>query len=138
MKDLRFHLHTLANEFVSSILDAMKTAPLVELVDSPAASRTNGVAAKRGRGRPPANDQSFGASASPLRARRRRASSEEIQGLKDQVLATAKQLGPGFSKRDVSKKTKSKIDLSRILALLVAEGKLRKKGDRRLARYSTE
>jgi hypothetical protein len=54
--------------------------------------------------------------------------------LKDEVLAAARQLPPGFSKGDVTKKTRTKINIGRALTLLVAEGNL-KKGDRRLARY---
>lgn len=54
---------------------------------------------------------------------------------KDTALAASKALKPGFSKGDVMSKSGSKIDLGRALSLLVAEGKLIKKGDRRMTRY---
>ena len=48
---------------------------------------------------------------------------------------THKGLRPGFSKSDVMSKSGSKVDLGRALSLLVADGKLTKKGDRRMTRY---
>jgi len=67
--------------------------------------------------------------------RRRRASPEEVAKQKELALNTAKQLKAGFSKGDVMNKSGSKVDLGRALSLLVIEGKLSKKGDRRMTRY---
>jgi hypothetical protein len=61
-----------------------------------------------------------------------------VQAQKDTALATAKILKPGFAKSDVMKQSGSKVDLGRALSLLVADGTLIKKGDRRLARYSVK
>ncbi len=69
------------------------------------------------------------------KGRRRRATADEVQAQKDLALNTAKKLDPGFSKSDVMKKSGSKEDLGRALSLLVNEGKLIRKGERRLARY---
>jgi hypothetical protein len=74
--------------------------------------------------------------AKPAKRRRRlRASAAEVQAQKDTALAAAKTLKPGFAKSDVMKKSGSKVDLGRALTLLVKDGKLTMKGDRRLARY---
>jgi hypothetical protein len=54
---------------------------------------------------------------------------------KEIALSAAKGLKPGFSKGDVMSKSGSKVDLGRALSLLVADGKLTKKGDRRMTRY---
>jgi hypothetical protein len=73
--------------------------------------------------------------AKPAKRRRHRSSAAQVQAQKDLALKTAKLLKPGFSKGDVMKKSGSKVDLSRALSLLVKDGKLTRKGDRRLARY---
>jgi hypothetical protein len=70
--------------------------------------------------------------------RRRRASPEEVTRQKEIALSAAKGLKPGFSKGDVMSKSGSKVDLGRALSLLVADGKLTKKGDRRMTRYWTK
>jgi hypothetical protein len=67
--------------------------------------------------------------------RRHRASPAEVAKQKETALAAAKTLKPGFSKGDVMNKSGSKTDLGRALSLLVADGKLTKKGDRRMTRY---
>jgi hypothetical protein len=54
---------------------------------------------------------------------------------KEIALGAAKGLKPGFSKGDVMSKSGSKVDLGRALSLLVNDGKLTKKGDRRMTRY---
>jgi len=65
-------------------------------------------------------------------ARRRRSSPEEVQKQKEAALVAAKNLNPGFSKGEVMKKSAPKVDLGHALSLLVAEGKLSKRGDRRI------
>ena len=142
MGTLRTELERIASSFVASVLDAMRNASLSELADQSGASRASGAAmgAGRTRGRPrgrPAG--SAGAPASALRRgagrRRRRASPDEVAKQKETALSAAKSLRPGFSKGDVMSKSGSKVDLGRALSLLVAEGKLTKKGDRRMTRY---
>jgi hypothetical protein len=51
------------------------------------------------------------------------------------LFAAAKALPSGFKKGDVMKTSGSSIDLGRALMLLVADGKLGKRGDRRKTRY---
>jgi hypothetical protein len=135
MSDLHSQIQEAVDQFVSSIYSAVRAASLSQLVEEAGAPR-EGVPARRGPGRPPKID---GAVRGPARAgragRRKRASSEEVQHLKDMVLSAARQLKPGFSKGDVMKRSRSRTDLGRALALVVADGKLIKKGDRRLTRY---
>ena len=108
MTDIRAQLHQIAYRFVSAVFAATKTASIGQLVEGGALPRTNG---------------------------RRRASPEEVQRQKDVALTAAKALEPGFRRGDVMRKTGSRVDLSRALSLLVADGKLTKKGDRRATRY---
>lgn len=134
MSNLRTELERITSEFVSAVLSAMRTASLDDL-----ASETE-ARGQRARVAPKA------APAAPRPARvgggrggrRHRASPAEVQRQKDIALAAAKQLKPGFSKGDVMKKSGSKVDLGRALSLLVSEGKLTKKGDRRLTRYTVK
>ncbi|MET0591339.1 MAG: hypothetical protein ABW133_01480 [Polyangiaceae bacterium] len=122
----------------------MRNASLSELADQSGASRAAGSAVGTGRrgrprGRPagvagaPVSTVRRGASAGGRR--RRRASPDEVAKQKEAALAAAKGLRPGFSKGDVMSKSGSKTDLGRALSLLVSEGKLTKKGDRRMTRY---
>jgi len=132
MNAIRSQLEQIANQFVLSLLAAMKSAPLSELADGSA--RKSGVpAASRRRGGPPKAP----ATPSSANRRRKRASAKEVQQLKDIAYTAAKALAKDFSKGDLMKKSGSKVDLGRALTLLVAEGKLQKKGDRRLTRYFT-
>jgi hypothetical protein len=125
MMDLRSQLIHVADEFVSSLLDSMRTARLGDLAQDFASAKTTGRATSaNGRVRRFASGT------------RRRSSAEEIQRQKDVALAAAKALKGGFSKADVMKKSGSNVDLGRPLSLLVREGKLIKKGDRRTTRYS--
>ena len=139
MGTLRTELERIASSFVSSVLDAMRSASLSDLADN-TGGRASGVAAGVGRtrGRP----RGRAALAPPASARRgatgrrrRRASPEEVARQKEVALAASKGLKPGFSKGDVMSKSGSKVDLGRALSLLVADGKLTKKGDRRMTRY---
>src|SRR4051794_5786937 len=132
MATLRNELQTLASSFVSAVLSAVKDASLNEV-----AGEMNG--APRRAGRPPRAAAAAPASRTARnggKARRQRSSADEVQRQKDIALTTAKALKANFSKGDVMRKSGSKVDLGRALTLLVAEGKLRKKGDRRLTRYS--
>jgi hypothetical protein len=123
MSDLRAELERIAANFVSSLLAAMRDAPLSELAgETVKVTKSPDIKTK-----------------SPdikTKARRHRASAAQVKHQKDVALATAKSLKGGFAKSDVMKKSGSKVDLGRALSLLVKEGKLTRKGDRRLARYS--
>jgi hypothetical protein len=133
MSDLRSQLERIAEQFVSAIIAAMRTAPLSELAAQ--LGRASGPAApatRRRTGKPVA----AAPSGKPAgRRRRKRASAAQVQRQKDTAFAAAKSLKPGFAKSDVMKKSGSKVDLGRALSLLVTDGKLTRKGDRRLARY---
>jgi hypothetical protein len=141
MGTLRTELERIASSFVESVLDAMRSASLSDLADHTGGSNaTSSFAAGRGRGRPRgARPLAVAAGALPRgRAggrRRRRASPAEVAKQKETALSAAKTLKPGFSKGDVMHKSGSKTDLGRALSLLVADGKLTKKGDRRMTRY---
>lgn len=94
----------------------------------------------RGRGRPRAGRPAAIAAPAAARGRaggrrRRRASPAEVAKQKETAFVAAKTLKPGFSKGDVMTKSGSKTDLGRALSLLVNDGKLTKKGDRRMTRY---
>jgi hypothetical protein len=131
MSDLRSQIQDVVEQFVSSIYNVVRASSLSELVAE------SGAAPRRGPGRPPKASIPVvdGKPRPSAGGRRKRASSEEVERLKETVLVAAKQLKPGFSKSDVMRKSRSKVDLGRALALVVADGKLTKKGDRRLTRY---
>lgn len=141
MGTLRTELEQIASSFVASVLDAMRNASLSDLADQSggaralAASTTSGRTRGRPRGRPAAVAAPEAARRGAGGRRRRRASPEEVSRQKEIALSAAKGLRPGFSKSDVMSKSGSKVDLGRALSLLVADGKLSKKGDRRMTRY---
>ncbi len=135
MNELRPQLEALASKFIAGLLDAMSSGSLAELADASAPRSSAAVAAGR---RVVLSKPAWGPSPARTRAngaRRKRASPAEVEQQKALALATAKALKPAFSKGDVMKKSGSRIDLGRALALLVAAGKLTKKGDRRKTRY---
>jgi hypothetical protein len=131
MPNLRNSLDQICADFVASVLKAIRAASLADL-SSERPSPTPVVRARR-----PARPAVARApvAKAPKAGRRRRASAQEVKAQKDLALATARQLRPGFRKGDVMKRSGSKTDLGRALSLLVADGKLTKKGDRRLTRY---
>src|SRR4051794_12529380 len=133
MTDLRLQLDQIANQFVSSILAAMKAASLRDLAANAEASPSNGTQSRGRRGSTRENGagrQSAASTRAP--GRRRRASAEEVDRQKNVAWTAAKALKSGFSKGDLMKKAGSKVDLGRALSPLVADGKGAKKGDRRL------
>jgi hypothetical protein len=133
MSNLRSQLERIADQFVSAIIAAMRTAPLSELAAQLGRASGPAAPATRRRAGGPAAAALSGQPAG--RRRRKRASAAQVQKQKDTALATAKSLKPGFAKSDVMRKSGSKVDLGRALSLLVSDGKLIRKGDRRLARY---
>ena len=142
MGTLRTELERIASSFVASVLDAMRNASLSELADQSGSSRAAASALGTGRTRGRPRGRPAGSAGAPVSAvrrgagrRRRRASPDEVAKQKETALSAAKGLRPGFSKGDVMSKSGSKVDLGRALSLLVAEGKLTKKGDRRMTRY---
>jgi hypothetical protein len=142
MSDLRSQLQRITEEFVSSVMSAMRSASLFELAEQGGAVRSaaalaTGASARRSGSRPKAAARAVAGKPDGGR-RRKRASPQEVKSQKDTALAAAKALKPGFSKGDVMRKSASKVDLGRALSLLVADGKLSKKGDRRLARYAVK
>jgi len=135
MSNLRSTLDQICADFVTNVLKAIRSASLADLsserpLSAPAPSRraARPVAARAPVVKAPA-------ARAPKAGRRRRASAQEVKAQKDLALATARLLRPGFKKGDVMKRSGAKTDLGRALSLLVAEGKLTKKGDRRLTRY---
>ena len=138
MSDLRSQLTQIVDQFVTSVLGAMKTASLSDLAGESASVAPARAPARRRAARPAPKPAAAVAKpvAKPAKpGRRKRASAAEVQAQKDTALAAAKALKAGFSKGDVMKKAASKVDLGRALSLLVKDGKLAKKGDRRKARY---
>jgi hypothetical protein len=133
MNNLRVQLDQIASQFANSVLNAMRSASLAELAGqagpAPRSARA-GLSTRSAR-----SAASAGESRIVKNGRRKRSSSDEVQQQKDSALAAAKQLKPGFSKSDVMKKARSSIDLGRALALLVVDGELTKKGERRKTRY---
>jgi hypothetical protein len=142
MSDLRPALEKLANNFVASLLAAMRTSQLGDLAENVAGSAV--APKRRGPGRPPKMSAAAPKASAPVASKRTksgkryRASAEEVAAQKKLAYDTARMLKPGFSKGDVMKKSGSKNDLGRALSLLVAEGKLTKKGDRRKTRYTVK
>jgi hypothetical protein len=139
MGTLRTELESIASNFVSSVLAAMRAASLSDLAETSGSARAALPAlGGRPRGRPRGRAAVVAAPAEGRRGRggrRRRASPDEVAKQKELALNTAKQLKAGFSKGDVMSKSGAKTDLGRALSLLVADGKLTKKGDRRMTRY---
>ncbi len=138
MGTLRTELERIASSFVASVLDAMRSASLSDLADQ-SAGRSAGTSAAPGRTRGRPRGRPAVAAAPSRRVaggrRRRSASPDEVAKQKETAYSAARGLKPGFSKGDVMSKSGSKVDLGRALSLLVQEGKLTKKGDRRMTRY---
>jgi len=149
MSNLQAQLQSIAAEFVSSILGALKSASLADVAGQVGAAKAPAAKAAPSK-RPGRAAKAVPVASAPAKAaavpakkpakagKRHRASAAEVQAMKNTALATAKLLQPGFSKGDVMKKSGSKVDLGRALTLLVEEGKLTKKGDRRLTRYTVK
>lgn len=69
------------------------------------------------------------------RAKRTRASVDEIVNRKARMLAVVKRRRAWFGRREVAKQLKSDPNPSRTLTLLVADGHLKKRGERRARQY---
>src|SRR5258707_4158517 len=116
MGTLRTELDRIASSFVSSVLDAMRSASLSDLADHTSGNRAAApFAPARGRGRPRGGRPAAVAAAAGPRGRaagrrRRRASPAEVAKQKETAFTAAKTLKPGFSKGDVMSKSGSKTD----------------------------
>ncbi len=136
MSNLQSQLESLASDFIASIVSALRSAPLDEVVELQGVpSRAPEPAARTRRTAAPVKVQGRRPAAPRAQGRRHRASAAEVEAQKKLALDTAKTMKPGFSKGDVMAKSGSKLDLGRALTLLVADGKLRKQGERRMTRY---
>ena len=140
MSELQSQLNQIIDQFVSAVLEAMRSASLTDLADrtaatpSPARARTAASRQSARQAKVVAPRAPAPPTAKPA-AVRHRASAEEVARLKALALSTGKQLPAGFSKSDVMKRAGAKVDLGRFLTLLVDEGLLTKKGERRNTRY---
>ena len=121
---LRTELERIADEFVSTVLSALRSASLDEVIKY----------APQPSGRLPARlEEANGTSSNrPMSGRAPRG---EIQRQKDAVMTIAGAPPSGFRKADIVEKTGLNVNVSRALSLLVTEGKLARKGDRNQARY---
>ena len=141
MSQLRSELQEITSEFVVAVLTAMASAPLSDLASQEEVPRQRRASAPTAHRRPTQPEPVARSRPNPAVThvaavgKRHRASADEVRRHKDLALATAKQMPPGFSKADLMKRAGSKIDLGRPLTLLVDEGLLTKKGDRRSTRY---
>jgi len=137
MNELRSALEELANKFIAGIFAAMKSGSLAELADGSVA-KSRSAANGRRRGTVESKAASPAGVRHPPRStgsRRKRSSAAEVEQQKTLAFSTASSLKPGFSKGDLMKKSGENVDLGRALVLLVADGKLSKRGDRRSTRY---
>jgi ribosomal protein L12E/L44/L45/RPP1/RPP2 len=127
MSNLETKLAHIASDLVEALVAALRSASIDEITG------LAGPAAPRAAAKAPAPK---GAPARAARsARRHRASAAEVAEQKRLAYDTARTLKGGFSKGEVMKKSRSNVDLGRSLTLLVADGVLKKQGDRRLTRY---
>ena len=126
MGTLRTELERIASSFVSSVLDAMRTASLSELADQSGASRAAGSAMGTGRTRGrPRGSRPAGTAGAPVQAGAPwcgpQASScfpDEVAKQKETALSAAKGLRPGFSRAMSCRNRGPKIDLGRARSLL--------------------
>ena len=136
MNELRSQLEDLANRFIAGLLGAMSSGSLADLADQSAPKPAAPASARRRRAvaskvvSVPARSRAPG-----TKGRRKRSSAAAVEEQKTLALSLAKALKPGFSKGDIMKKSDGQVDLGRALSLLVGDGKLSKKGDRRSTRY---
>jgi hypothetical protein len=130
---LRSNLESLASNFAASVLDAIRSASLEELLDD------SGGGGRRGRGRPPKSNGAPTASAAP-RARKSgrlpRRSIEDITKALDQVVALVKGKKDGLRAEQIrdALKMQSK-EMPRVLQEGLAKKKLKTKGQKRATTY---
>jgi hypothetical protein len=146
MSNLQSQLEDLTSTFIASLMSALRAAPIDDVIAiegisdgmAPAAApRTRAAAAPAPAARRTAAPKAAAAAAALAEStgKRHRASANEVQDQKKLAFDTAKTMKPGFSKGELMQKCGSAIDLGRALTMLVAEGRLRKQGERRMTRY---
>ena len=133
LMSLRTNLESLASDFASAVLNAIRGASLEELLAD------SGSGARRGPGRPPKSSAGPAASAAP-RARKSgrlaRRSPEQIAKALDQVVALVKGKKDGLRAEQIrdALKMQSK-ELPRVLQEGLAKKKLKSKGQKRATTY---
>jgi|HubBroStandDraft_6_1064221.scaffolds.fasta_scaffold145625_2 hypothetical protein len=133
LMSLRTNLESLASDFASAVLNAIRGASLEELLAD------SGSGARRGPGRPP---KSSAAPAAPAATRARksgrlaRRSPEQIAKALDQVVALVKGKKDGLRAEQIrdALKMQSK-ELPRVLQEGLAKKKLKSKGQKRATTY---
>jgi len=131
MSKLETQLQALASEFVASVVGALRSAAIDEIINLTRVAAP----ARRAPVRAPSARPAAAQPKTAPRKKRYRSSAAEVAAHKRVAYETARMMRGGFSKGDVMRKSGSKVDLGRALTLLVADGKLRKQGERRLTRY---
>ena len=131
---LRSNLESLASNFASSVLDAIRGASLEELLDD------SGGSTRRGPGRPPKSNGAPTASAVPRTrksGRLARRSIEDITKALDQVVALVKGKKDGLRAEQIrdALKMQSK-EMPRVLQEGLAKKKLKAKGQKRATTYT--
>jgi hypothetical protein len=127
MSALRRAIATLAEEFASQVLAALRTASIGDF-----ASLSIGSAPRRGPGRPPKNP---GAAPSP-RGRRRRRTSADLNALGDKIVATVRANPKGMRAEQIRAALKiAQKELPRAITQLLSTGALEKQGQRRATTY---
>jgi hypothetical protein len=139
MNSLQAQLQQIASDFVAQALAALRATSAADLADE----QQTAAAPVRARSAPARNLRSPAKEVRPrpepapmeVPGKRHRSTAEEVQRYKDLALRTARQMPPGFSKGNLMKRTGGKVDMDRFLGLLVDEGLLTRKGERRSTRY---
>jgi hypothetical protein len=133
---LRMNLRSLADNFASAVLDAIRSASLEELLSDAGGSRPSG----RGRGFATAGD---GAGAGPSRGGRRssgrlpRRSPEQIAKALDDVVALVKKHKNGLRAEQIRAELGMQAkEMPRILAEGLAKRKLKRRGRKRATTYT--
>jgi hypothetical protein len=140
VSNLRAPLDRIVEPFVSGILAVVKTASPADFAGHGGKAVAAKARAVRLVTRPtPAAPVKVAPVAKRSRSgKRHRSSAREVAAHKKVAYDTARTFKPGLRKDDVMRKSASEADLGHALSLLVADGKLTKKGDRRLTRYSVK
>lgn len=125
-RDLDALIRARIEAFVEELTDLVRQAALDAVTEA-----LGGARAERRAPRPTPPSRP-----SPSTSRRPRARAADVERQKELVLEAAQNLGPRFAKKDVVAATGLTDDATRVLALLVKEGKLEKRGERRLTTYS--
>jgi hypothetical protein len=132
MPTLRSKLHDLASSFASSVLDAVRSASLEELVGQA------GGGARRGPGRPPSASATQAKPAKAARSGRlKRRSAEEISQVLDEIVALVKRNKAGLRAEQIREQLGMQAkEMPRVLKEGLAKKKLKSKGQKRATTYT--